>query len=291
MPHSNRIEAAIGRAIALGQGKAGLAPAQLSSALHYAVTPGGARIRPTILMSVAHACGDDMPLVSESAAAALELIHCASLVHDDLPSFDDADVRRGKPTVHKAYSEPLAVLTGDSLIVLAFEILANAGVKDPARALALVQALAQRTGSPNGICAGQAWESETKVNLSAYHRAKTGALFIAATQMGAIAAGQDAEPWEELGARIGEAFQVADDLRDALYDADTLGKPAGQDDLHGRPNAVSEFGVQGAIRRLKDILAGAISSIPSCKGEADLAQLVRHTAERMTPVHPAIPAE
>jgi geranylgeranyl diphosphate synthase type II len=205
-----------------------------------------------------------------------------------MPCFDDADTRRGKATVHRAYSQPLAVLTGDSLIVLAFDALAEAADKDAARALKMIRVLSQRTGMPHGICAGQGWESEAQVNLSAYHRAKTGALFIAATQMGAIAAGQDAEPWEELGARIGEAFQVADDLRDALYDAETLGKPAGQDATHDRPNAVNSLGVQGAIRRLKDILGGAIASIPSCPGEAMLADMVRRYAERMTPVAPAL---
>ena len=219
-----RIEAALAGAIQSAQGAD--APQRLAAALEYAVTPGGARIRPTILMSVARACGDDQPGLTDAAAAAIELIHCASLVHDDLPAFDDADMRRGKPSVHRAYGEPLAVLTGDSLIVLAFEILARAASPAPLRAIELVRILAARTGMPGGICAGQGWESEAKVELSAYHRAKTGALFIAATQMGAVAAGQDAEPWEELGARIGEAFQVADDLRDALYDAETLGKPA-----------------------------------------------------------------
>jgi len=186
--------------------------------------------------------------------------------------------------VHKAYSEPLAVLAGDSLIVLAFETLARQSGLAPERVAQLIITLAQRTGMPGGICAGQGWESEAQVDLSAYHQAKTGALFIAATQMGAIAAGQEAEPWFELGDRIGEAFQVADDLRDALYDADTLGKPAGQDDLHGRPNAVTLLGVQGAIGRLKDILGGAIASIPSCPGEAQLAEMVRMYAERLTPV-------
>jgi len=285
MPLNDRIEAAISQAISRGQG--GAAPPKLSSALRYAVTPGGARIRPTICMSVALACGDDRPGMTDAACAALELIHCASLVHDDMPCFDDADTRRGKPSVHRAYSEPLALLTGDSLIVLAFEVLAHTADLDAQRSARLVLTLARRTGMPGGICAGQGWESEAEVNLSAYHRAKTGALFIAATQMGAIAAGQEPEPWEELGARIGEAFQVADDLRDALYDSETLGKPAGQDDLHGRPNAVAALGVQGATRRLKDILGGAIASIPSCPGEAALAAMVRAQAERLTPVAPA----
>src|SRR6056297_2974025 len=231
MPLSDRIDSALRRAIRRGQG--GLAPQQLASALDYATTPGGARIRPTILVSVAMACGDDRPALTDRAAAALELIHCASLVHDDLPCFDDAEIRRGKPTIHCAHGEPIAVLTGDSLIIMAFEVLARTMNVSPERASRLILALADRSGMPNGICAGQAWESEAEIDLAAYHMAKTGALFIAATQMGAIAAGQDPEPWEELGARIGAAFQVADDLRDALLDTDTLGKPAAQDVSHG----------------------------------------------------------
>lgn len=286
MKIDERLDAATAQILRNAMG--GDAPAKLAQALHYAVTPGGARIRPTILLSVALACGDDRPALSDAAAVALELIHCASLVHDDLPCFDDADQRRGKATVHRAFSEPLAVLTGDSLIVLAFDVLAAAAGKDADRALQMIRVLSRRTGMPDGICAGQGWESESQINLSAYHRAKTGALFIAATQIGALAAGQDAEPWEELGARIGEAFQVADDLRDALYDAETLGKPVGQDAVHGRPNAVTSLGVQGAIRRLKDILGGAIASIPACPGEAMLAEMVRRYAERMTPVAPVL---
>ncbi len=285
MAFKNRINKAVTDAVSIGRGDA--APAQLSEALSYATTPGGARIRPTILLSVAAACGDDKPAVSDAAAAALELIHCASLVHDDLPCFDDADLRRGKPSVHKAFSEPLAVLTGDSLIVLAFEVLARAGEHAAARAMQLVLTLAQRTGMPGGICAGQGWESEAVIDLAAYHSSKTGALFEAATQMGAIAAGHDPEPWGELGARIGEAFQVADDLRDAVLDQDSLGKPVGQDDLHGRPNAVSAYGVKGAYDKLKDTLAGAIASIPSCPGEAQLAQMVRYQSEKIIPPIPA----
>ncbi len=281
MSSSDRIEAAIAAAIASGQ--RGAAPSRLSGALDYAVNPGGARVRPTILMAVARACGDDQPRIADVAAAALELIHCASLVHDDLPCFDDAALRRGKPSLHRAYSEPLAVLAGDSLIVMAFRELARVAAIDPMRVTQLITVLADRTGMPMGICAGQGWESESDIDLSAYHRAKTGALFIAATQMGAIAAGQEAEPWEELGARIGEAFQVADDLRDALCDEATLGKPAGQDNLHGRPNAVTQLGVGGALRRLDDILSGAIASIPACPGEASLAGMVQAYAARLVP--------
>ena len=288
MPLKPRIERAISAAITQAQGN--VAPGKLASALEYSVTPGGARIRPTICLSVAMACGDPQPELADAAATAIELIHCASLVHDDMPCFDDADIRRGKPSVHKAYSEPLALLAGDSLIIASFEVLTRAAHHDPMRAIELMKILGQSTGMPGGICAGQGWESEDKIDLSAYHRAKTGALFTAATRMGAAAAGEDAEPWTELGARIGEAFQVADDLRDALYDEATLGKPAHQDEIHDRPNAVSEYGVRGAITHLQDILSGAISSIPSCPGEAMLAEMVRKTAERLTPVMPPVQA-
>ena len=99
--------------------------------MRHAVLPGGARVRPQLCLSVAQACGDDLPEMSDAAAAAIELIHCASLVHDDLPCFDDADLRRGKPSVHRAYGEPLAVLAGDALIVMAFEALARAAQGEP----------------------------------------------------------------------------------------------------------------------------------------------------------------
>ncbi len=153
MKISERIEATMTDVIAQGQG--GVAPAQLAAALEYAVTPGGARIRPTILTSVAMACGDDRPALTNAAGVALEVIHCASLVHDDLPCFDDADLRRGKPALHRAFSEPLAVLAGDSLIVMGFQILARAAADAPDRALTLIDILGTRTGMPFGICAGQ----------------------------------------------------------------------------------------------------------------------------------------
>ncbi|MEL6996860.1 MAG: polyprenyl synthetase family protein [Pseudomonadota bacterium] len=286
MRPQDRIEIAVNSALHRAQRRP--APPKLASALEYAVLPGGARVRPMLCMSVALACGDDKPRLSAAGATALELIHCASLVHDDLPCFDDADIRRGKASVHKAFGEEIAVLAGDTLIILAFETIALQAADDCARAAGLIQTLATSSGSPDGICAGQAWESEANVNLDAYHRAKTGALFTAATRMGAVAAGADPHEWEELGARIGEAYQVADDLRDALLDEEELGKPAGQDAVHDRPNAVTEFGIKGAVQKLNDSLSAAITSIPACPGEAQLCALVRKQAERLTPMafHP-----
>ncbi|MGF1455437.1 MAG: polyprenyl synthetase family protein, partial [Alphaproteobacteria bacterium] len=207
-----RINAALETALAYTSVKD--APPKLASALRHAVFPGGARVRPLLCLSVAQACGDDTPDLSEAAACAVELLHCASLVHDDLPCFDDADTRRGRPSVHRAYGEPLAVLAGDGLIVLAFETLARAGVADPARLVPLLLTIGGAVGMPHGITAGQAWESEPDVKLETYQRAKTGALFAAATMVGAAAAGVDPAPWRTLGAKIGEAYQVADDILD-----------------------------------------------------------------------------
>ena len=275
-----RIEAAIAQSVAVGQGR-GAVPPRLASALGYATEPGGARIRPTICMSVAMACGDDRPALSDAAASALELIHCASLVHDDLPCFDDADIRRGKPSVHKAYSEPLAVLTGDSLIVLAFEILARQSGVAPDRVAQLIMTLAQRTGMPGGICAGQGWESEAEIDLSAYHQAKTGALFAAATEAGAAAAGEPASAWRQLGSRLGEAYQVADDLLDVCGHVGDIGKPTGQDRLHDRPSAVQALGFDGAMSRLATLIDNACESIPDCVGREPLARLVRAEADQL----------
>ena len=282
MSLSGRIEAALGRAMA--DATSPPAPAGLSAAMTHAVFPGGARIRPLICLSVAQACGERTQGPGDSAAAAIELMHCASLVHDDLPSFDDADVRRGRPSVHVAYGESLALLAGDALIVLAFETALGAAREDCARGVALALALAAATGAPRGICAGQAWESESLVDLSAYHAAKTGSLFVAATRMGAIAGGADPAAWGELGARIGEAFQIADDLRDVVEGSAASGKPAGQDARHRRPSAVEAYGVSGAANRLRDALAAAIASIPACPGEAALCATVRAQAERLSPV-------
>ena len=280
---NDRIEAAIHRHICSAN-VAGPSPTTLHRAIDYSVFPGGARIRPVILTSVALACGDDQPAVTDAAAAALEFIHCASLVHDDLPCFDNAETRRGKPTVHREFSETTAVLAGDSLIVGAFSVLTSQSDVDARRVCSLVSHLANYTGFPNGICAGQAWEDEATIDLKSYHLSKTGALFIAATQMGAIAAGHDPVPWQELGARIGQAFQIADDLMDVVGTDKDIGKPSGQDEKNNRPSAVSEYGVEGAKRLLNDILGGAISSIPSCPGEAELAKMVQLQSGRLMSV-------
>jgi len=273
MQIADRIEAALDEAVTLAQGPG--APPLLASALRYAVFPAGHRIRPQLCLAVAGACGDSDPRAADAAASAIELLHCASLVHDDLPCFDDSPLRRGKASVHAEYGAPIAVLTGDALIVHAFATLRPVAARDPARMAALLGIVAEAVGSPSGIVAGQAWECEVAVPLADYQRAKTGALFVAATRAGAAAAGADAEPWRTLGEKLGEAYQVADDLRDVLCDADELGKPIGQDAVRLRPNAAAQLGVAGAKSRLEELVKSAVNAIPDCPGAAELRTLIK----------------
>lgn len=258
-------------------------PPRLADALHYAVFPGGARIRPRLTLAVALACGDDDPAASDAAAAAIEILHCASLVHDDLPCFDDADMRRGKPSAHRAFGENLAVLTGDALIVLGFDVIASARMRHPERIAPLVRIVGRAVGAQGGITAGQAWESESAVDLAAYHLAKTGSLFAAATVAGAAAAGAKHELWRPLGETIGEAFQVADDISDHVGSEAAIGKPIGRDKALGRPSAVLELGLDAAVSRLKSLVARAAALVPPCRGEAQLRALILQETQRFMP--------
>jgi geranylgeranyl diphosphate synthase type II len=260
-------------------------PPLLAQALQHAVFPGGARIRPKLCLAVATANGCEDPALALGAACAVELLHCASLVHDDLPCFDGADTRRGKPSVHHAFGEPIAVLAGDALIVAAFESLAACATNSVAvgRLPGLLAIVGRGCGAPMGICAGQAWESEPTVDLSRYHRAKTGSLFVAATTAGAASAGVEAAPWAGLGEAIGEAYQVADDIQDAIAEPDALGKPCHQDEALHRPSAVAELGVEGAASRLRSLIEQTLASIPACAGRDQLQQLVLAQAEAFLP--------
>jgi geranylgeranyl diphosphate synthase type II len=257
-----RIQQALDRAILLGS--QGDCPPGLENAVRDAVFPGGSRLRPKLCLAVAEACGDDQPRVTEAAAASLELLHCASLVHDDMPCFDDAEIRRGRPSIQAAYGEPTALLCGDSLIVLAFEHLATELACAPERLAPLVRLCSSSVGMARGLCAGQAWECEDEIDLSAYHRAKTGVLFSAATTAGALAAGANPRGWRRMGELLGEAYQVADDLRDVVA-------------------TVAEVGGRQALKRLEDLVCQALSSIPDCPGAAALTDLVAAQAASFLP--------
>lgn len=256
-------------------------PPHLVSAVRHAVFPGGGRVRPLLSLAVARACGLDDPALTLGGAAAVELVHCASLVHDDLPVFDDASERRGRPTVHMIFGQQVALLAGDALIVHAFDAIAEAADRHPARAMAMTRALVAGVGMPSGIIGGQAWESEPRIDREAYQRAKTGALFRAALQMGALSAGAEAATWALVGDHIGLAYQIADDVHDAVGSGG--GKPVGQDERLGRPSAVRELGLSGAVESLRAEVEAAIQYIPSCEGRAELVLQLLDVANRLVP--------
>ncbi len=272
------IETTLANALAATSG----GPPRLAAAIRHAVFPGGARIRPRLCLAVHAACDGRDVAAAAAVGGAIEMLHCASLAHDDLPCFDDAATRRGAPSVHAAHGEALAVLAGDALIVCAFEMLARAAL--PASALAsLTLLLARAAGMPHGIVAGQGWENEDRVPLAAYHRAKTAALFSLASQAGAAVAGLAPAPWNALGERLGEAYQMADDIRDLTLDAERLGKPAGRDVALDRPNVARRYGLDGARTRLDDLVAEAVAAIPDCPHAGSLRRLILAELQRLLP--------
>jgi farnesyl diphosphate synthase len=227
-------------------------PAKLHEAMRYALLGGGKRVRPLLVYAAGALFGADANTLSR-AAAAVEMIHAYSLVHDDMPCMDDDELRRGKPTVHVAYDEATALLVGDALQSQAFMVLSEADGVPPARVLAMVRLLGTASGSA-GMCGGQAIDldsvglSLTLEQLERMHQLKTGALLRASVVLGALA-GKDLSD-EELRAlnvyarAIGLAFQVVDDVLDATADSATLGKTAGKDAADNKPTYVSILGLE-----------------------------------------------
>ena len=236
------------------------APA-LIHAQRYTIDAGGKRLRPRLLLLVFKACASDWDGLELAllAACSLELFHNASLVHDDLPCFDNADTRRGVPTVHRKFGEPIAVLTGDALIVRALQLMASAPASHVREAMEIVDLLGNAVAGDDGVIAGQAMEKQLEAMplkqsagelLTRYHHRKTAALFRAACLAGAIAARvRVPEAWASLGDNIGTYYQLADDLIDCYANAELIGKPIHQDT--SRLNMVAEIG-QGAVRKLMD---------------------------------------
>ena len=281
METESRIEAALEQVVA--KATAAPCPVHLAEAIRYAVFPGGGRVRPGLCLSVAGACGDGEPGLADAGAVAVELLHCASLVQDDLPCFDDAPLRRGQPSVHKRFGEAVAILVGDALIVMAFNVVAARVDSHPRACAKILRALAEAAGAPAGIAAGQAWESEPTVDVVAYHHAKTAALFEAAAVAGAIAGGGEPAAWQQVGILLGAAYQVADDLADATGESATVGKPIHQDGSKARPTMVGSLGIAGAVRQLDELLGQAMHAIPACAGRGNIEQFLRVSAQRLCP--------
>ncbi len=260
----------------------------LLAAMRHAVLLGGKRMRPLLTYASGHACGaDDAAL--DAPAAAVELIHAYSLVHDDLPAMDDDALRRGQPTVHVAFDEATAILAGDALQTLAFSVLARAALPD-ARRVALLAELALASGAV-GMCGGQAFDLAATGNaaitldaLERLHAMKTGALLRAAVRLGAIAADADAGTHGALDAyagALGLAFQIRDDLLDIEGNSATLGKTAGKDVAQDKATFPALLGVDASRARLRQLAQAMADALASCRGDtAALAALGRRAIER-----------
>jgi geranylgeranyl pyrophosphate synthase len=235
-----------------------LEPRRLHLAMRYAVLGGGKRIRPALVYACGSALGAPLEAL-DPPAAAIELVHAYSLVHDDLPAMDDDDFRRGRPTCHRAFDEATAILAGDALQALAFGVLAGAALPARTRA-AMCEALARAAGTA-GMAGGQALDlAATATELDAegverMHRLKTGALIAAALHLGALAADAEAaliERLERFGHRLGLAFQIRDDLLDEEGDPDRAGKRLGKDRAAGKRTFPAVLGREGARMRLRE---------------------------------------
>ena len=211
-------------------------PQSIHKAMRYSLFAGGKRIRPILCVAAACAVSDD-PIGIEAAACTLELIHTYSLIHDDLPALDNDDLRRGLPTCHKVFGDAMAILAGDALLTLAFQVLAQLPA-DAERKVRLIEELAVASGTVGGMIGGQVADVEGEGKrpnarlLDTIHRAKTGALLRASLRMGAIFAGADDVQLHALstyGGHVGLAFQIVDDVLDVEQSSETLGKTAGKD--------------------------------------------------------------
>ena len=247
-------------------------PRELSEALHYALFGGGKRLRPALARLVAHDLGAGDAAVQRPAAA-LELVHTYSLVHDDLPCMDDDDLRRGRPTVHVAYGEATAVLVGDALLTLAFEVLAG---EPPRTAGPMASVLAQAAGA-RGMVGGQVLDLALAQDVGLeelldMHGRKTAALFGAAAELGALAAEADPDrrgAARDFGRALGLCFQATDDLLDVTGDASALGKTPGKDAALERATLVTLLGLEGArtqAQALGEAARGAATALGAPAG-------------------------
>lgn len=258
------------------------APASLVEAIRYSLFAGGKRVRPALALGAAElVCGTDD--VALPVACALEMIHTYSLIHDDLPAMDDDDLRRGKPTLHKVHGEALAILAGDALSTMAFDVLADGGSLEVIRELA-------RASGVSGMAGGQVLDLESEgkqvplEQLRCIHRKKTGALIRASVRCGAMLAGADARRLDALtryGEHVGLAFQIADDVLDVIGAADVMGKKAGSDAAKEKSTYPALLGVEESQRLAKEAADQAVAALTDFGPEADILRaLARYIVER-----------
>ena len=285
----DRIEAVLDRALTLPDA----ATARLRDAMRYSVLGGGKRLRPVLVYATGSALGAPLEAL-DAPAAAVELIHVYSLIHDDLPAMDDDDLRRGRPTCHRAFDEPTALLAGDALQAHAFEVLSQPLPGDPAQLagsqIAMIRVLAAAIGT-SGMAGGQAIDLESigcALDLPAIenmHRRKTGALIRASVLLGAIAAGVETgdryEALARFGAEVGLAFQIQDDILDVEGSAARLGKTPGVDAARTKPTYATRAGLAEARLLAHAAHDRAVAALTPLGAAADvLAHLARYIVRR-----------
>jgi geranylgeranyl pyrophosphate synthase len=284
--HITRIEKGIDRLLPPAETR----PARLHTAMRYSLQAGGKRLRPVLLLAAAELFGAD----DESgvpAAVAIECLHTYSLIHDDLPCMDDDDLRRGRPTAHKAFDEATALLAGDALLTHAFALLSTAYADQPGLAHALVRELADAAGSRR-LIGGQMEDllaekqaTATPENLEFIHHNKTAAMIEAALVMGGLvgrASPFELEHLRAIGRHVGLAFQIVDDVLDATADTATLGKTAGKDARAGKATYVRLHGIDGAREAGRQQTASALNALRALDRPAGfLAHLIESMGARM----------
>lgn len=259
---------------------------RLEAAMRHGLLAGGKRLRPLLVYMAGHALGADDEAL-DPPAAAIELIHAYSLIHDDLPAMDDDDLRRGQPTVHKAFDEASAILAGDALQALAFEVLASTAHP---RLANMVHTLAVASGR-DGMVAGQALDLDAVGGhpdveaLAHMHGHKTGALIVAAVRLGGLVAVAEDDPrltaLTRYARAIGLAFQIHDDILDVTGDTVTLGKTSGADAARAKPTYPSLLGLEGAQRKAHSLIDEAVAALaPLGERAAPLADLAHYMIER-----------
>jgi len=284
-PRLRRIETELGAALPSEEE----APNNLHKAMRYSALAPGKRIRPLLCVAAAEACGSEIEHVLPTACA-LECIHAFSLIHDDLPALDDDSLRRGRPTCHMAFGEAMAILTGDALFAMAFQLIARNHDRASAEAVVRVLATIAQASGTHGMVGGQVGDLEaehtdpTAEAVEYIHSHKTGALIYASVVSGGLLAdaGQD-----QLGALstyghdIGKAFQIADDLLNVTGDADALGKPVGSDRDRSKATYVAVYGIQGAKQKASDLMTSASASLGGFGRSAEpLRLLARYMVDR-----------
>jgi farnesyl diphosphate synthase len=255
----------------------------LKTAMHYAATGGGKRVRPLLIYATASLAGKELDQVAgiDACAVSLELFHTYSLVHDDLPCMDNDDLRRGRPTVHKAFDEASALLVGDALQTMAFQLIAQSALNDSQKVQVITRL--STAGGMAGMAGGQAIDLAsvgkqlTQNELELMHRLKTGALLRTAVQIGAIAINlneQEKKSLDKFASALGLAFQVVDDVLDASSDSRTLGKTAGKDAAANKPTFVSLMGLDGAREFTRKLHQEALDSLGIWGDNADLLRAI-----------------